>query len=91
MEFNHPTTKIISYVYMAMPIPGIIGALSFNGKDIMIFLKWFKKLYKDHGIITNKGILEQIPDYCTLKIGNYMENTTAFKGNNQKEFCKAIK
>ena len=40
---------------------------------------------------SNKRILEQIPDYYTLEIGNYMENTTTFKGNNQKEFYKAIK
>ena len=58
MEFNHPTIKITSYIYMAIPILGIIGALSFDRKDIMIFLKWFEKLCKGHGIIINKGILE---------------------------------
>ena len=67
---------------MAMPTLNIVGALSFDRKDIIIFLKQFKKLCKGHGIITNKGILEQIPDYYTLKISNYIENTTAFKGNN---------
>ena len=91
MEFNHPTAKMTSHVYMAMPTPGTAGALSFDGKDITIFLKRFEKLCKGHGITTDEGILEQIPDYCTLEIGNYMENTTAFKGNNWKEFCKAMK
>ena len=58
MEFNHPTTKIISYIYMAMPILGMVGILSFDRKDIIIFLKWFEKLYKDYRIIINKEILE---------------------------------
>ena len=76
---------------MVIPIPGTTGALLFNRKDITIFLKWFKKLCKGHRIITDKGILEQIPNYYILKISNYMENMAAFKGNNQKEFYKIIK
>ena len=58
IEFNHPTTKIISHVYIAMPTLGTTGALSFDRKDITIFLKWFEKLCKGHGITTNKRILE---------------------------------
>ena len=82
MDLDNYTTKMISHVYMVMLILGIVGALSFNGKDIIIFLKWFKKLCKGNRIITDKGILEQIPNYYMLKISNYMENMAAFKGNN---------
>ena len=58
MELNNCTIKIISYVYMIMPIPGMAGALLFNRKDIIIFFKWFEKLCKGHRIITDKRILE---------------------------------
>ena len=58
MEFNYPTTKITSYIYMAMSILSTVGALFFDGKDIIIFLKQFKKLCKGYRIITNKRILE---------------------------------
>ena len=42
--------KIILHIYMLMPILGIIGALSFERKDITLFLKWFEKLCKGHEI-----------------------------------------
>ena len=82
IDLDNHTIKMTSYVYMIMPTLGIAGALSFNRKDIIIFLKQFEKLCKGHRIMTDKGILEQIPNYYMLKIGNYMENTAAFKGNN---------
>ena len=74
-----------------MPIPGIIEVLSFKGKDITLFLKQFEKLCKGHRITINKGKLEQIPDYYTLEISNYMENSSSYKKKNWDIFCKAIK
>ena len=65
-----------------MPILGIIGALSFKGKDITLFLKQFEKLYKGYRITIDKGKLKQISDYCTLEINNYMENSPSYKEKN---------